>query len=180
MIEKRTRIWYDLTMALTYPAVLGAVVFFFLDSTIRAYIVSVVRENATLFDFNSVLKAIPQLRFFDAFGVTGPMGFVGLLAITLMIGIHHSADYLYSKYSESNYEFRNFFWDTIISLLLAIAYITLTSSANGGIEQINAMFTIFWTALALTYSIFLWWDTRTYQEFLPIDRGYAQFYRRMV
>jgi GNAT superfamily N-acetyltransferase len=180
MTQRHTKIWYDLTIALIYPSVLGAIVFFFLDATVRVYLLSLLEQGVSFFDFESVFKILPQFNFFHALGVSGTVGFIGFSLITIMVIVHHSTDYLYSKYSENEYTFKNFFWDSIISLLLAIAYIALSVEARGSIQQVKSAFFIFWAALAITYGIFFWWDARAYWELRDVDQARAKFYWGMV
>ena len=176
----RTRIWYDLMVALIYPSILGAIIYAFLDASIQLSALSFIERMTTLLDPDFIPPTGEGKHFFAAFGITESIGFLVFLVITLLIIVHHSADYLYSKYSEAHYGLLNFVWDTIISFLLAIAYIVLLNGAPKDIHHVKAAFFTFWISMVLTYLIFLWWDFRAYLEFRGSDKRLAQFYLNMV
>jgi len=167
-------------MSLTYPSVLGAVIYSFLDASIQVSIFPFFRTMATLSDPSLVPTEAPKFHFFEAFGLTDTIGLFVYLTITLFVIVHYSVDYLYSKYSEANYGLRNFLWDTAISLLLAAAYIILSNNVSKGIQQTRLALAIFWFALACTYLVFLWWDFRAYLQSRDADKTYARFYLGMV
>jgi hypothetical protein len=91
------------------------------------------------------------LHLFNAIGFEDGSGFLVYFAITLLFVIHDGADYLYSKYSESSYAFANFASDTVLSFLLVAAYVTFSSNAARGIQDVRLGFTMVWVSLTVTY-----------------------------
>ena len=162
MARDRTHIWYDLTMALIYPSVLGAVIYAFLDASIQVSASRILDTIARAPD-SSLQPVQPQgIHFFEALGLPPVVGFVAYMLITLFVIVHYSVDYLYSKYSESDYCLRNFLWDTGIALLLAAAYIVMSNSATKDLIRLRIAFVVFWAAQATIYLVFLWWDSQAY------------------
>lgn len=179
MNRDRNRIWYDVTMSLSYPSILGAIIYFFFDATIQVTLIPFLDRMSAMPNVE-LASSITQFYFFENFGLSTGFGFVVFIIVTLLVSIHHSVDYLYSKYSEFQYNLTNFVWDTIISLFLAIAYIVISRGATKNFYYIKISFVIFWLSLACTYIVFLWWDIKAYFELRNSDEIYAKFYREMV
>lgn len=178
--EKGSRVWYDLTMSLTYPSILGAVIYFFFDASIQVFGLPLLDRLSTLPSPGRPYTTDSPFHFFESLGFSTGGGFLIFLAITLLIVIHHSMDFLYSKYTEGHYDFKYFVGDTVISTLLAVAYITLSDSASSDIQHVKVGFVIFWLAFVGTYLIFIWWDTKAYIGLRNVDQRQAKFYLGMV
>ena len=105
MKQSKSRIWFDLSISLTYPSILGAIIYFFFNATIQMSIMPVINRIANRLDPNIPTETLSASHFFVSFGLSDIFGFIAFLVITLLIIIHHSIDYLYSKYTEANYGF---------------------------------------------------------------------------
>ena len=180
MSQKRTRVWYDLTMSLTYPSILGAVIYFFFDASIQVFGLPLLYRISALLGPGQSLTGEPPFHFFESLGFSTGGGFLIFLAITLLIVIHHSMDFLYSKYAEGYYDFKHFVGDTIISTLLAVAYIILSNGTSSDIQHVKIAFVIFWLAFVCTYLVFIWWDIKAYIDLRNVDQHQAKFYLGMV
>lgn len=164
-------------MALTYPSVLGSIIYFFFDALVQTSLIPFLDKVTVSADTNITT----QYHFFKAFGMNKEWGLITFIIITLTISIHHSIDYLYSKYSESGYGFKNFLWDITIAFLLAIAYITISRGAiYDDFNYIKYAFSIFWGALSITYWIFICWDKNAYFQAKQTNKELAIFYKKMI
>jgi aminoglycoside 6'-N-acetyltransferase I len=176
---KHNRIWYDLMISLIYPSVLGVLIYFFFEAIIRISVLPILNYIDILIDPSAQLQNQNGLQFFESFGFTSIVGFIIFLGITLLTATHHSIDYLFSKYTESQYDKTNFFLDILISLFLAGAYITLSQSASSDFQHIRLSFIFFWLVFAITYLIFYIWDSRSVKKCADIDPDQANFHRGM-
>ena len=180
MGRDRTHIWYDLTMALVYPSVLGAVIYAFIDASVQVSASRILDMLTRAPELNLQPAQSQGIYFFAALGLPPVIGFVAYMLITLFVIVHYSVDYLYSKYSESNYCLRNFLWDTGIALLLAVAFVVMSKNATKDLDRLRIAFVVFWAVQAAIYLVFLWWDLQAYMASRGRDPCSAQFYRSMV
>lgn len=125
MARKNTTVWYDITVALTYPSVLGAIFYYFLDTTAQLGAIPLMNS---LFKIEpgaqaQPLSQAPFLAALDLHRVFTVLAFGLLTAFTI---VHFFADFLYSKYSQTTYSRAYFLFDLLITITLALAYISMS------------------------------------------------------
>lgn len=89
-------------------------------------------------------------------------------------------DFLYSKYSQESYSRVNFAFDTLIAILIALSYITVSTLARLTVRQAQMAFFIFWAALFVIYAIFFFWDLLDYRSYRSSDAARKSFYAGMM
>lgn len=170
---KRTASWFDLGICLIYPAVLGAVIFAFLDAVAHHIV------DPFWIMLRGGDRSTEEGSLFASLGLSPAAGAVSLLLLTLMLAVVFSVDFLYSKYSGADYGLMNLCLDSLISVLLATAYVTMTKSATADLATARAGLGFFWGALLLEYLIFTVWDLSAYRSASPGSQK-REFYREML
>lgn len=174
----RTMTWYDVTIALTYPAVLGAIIYSFLNSVVQ---VGVVADLMPLLGGGHLSPAYDsQTPFLAAFHLRRAFTISAFTLLTFAVISHFSADFLYSKYSQGSYSRVNFAFDTLIAILIALSYITVSTLARLTVRQAQMAFFIFWAALFVIYAIFFFWDLLDYRCYRSSDAARKSFYAGMM
>lgn len=166
-------------MSLTYPSVLGAIIYFFFDTVVQVTLVPLLERIALSTNATPVDTTV-EYHLFEAFGLGPSLGLLAFVLITVLVAVHFSLDYLYSKYSKADYGVANFIWDTMISLLLASAYIVLSHGAARDFRHVRSAFSMFWFSLLGVYVIFLWWDLTAYFQLRHSKGQFTKFYLGMV
>lgn len=159
--------WYDVMIALIYPSVLGAVIFSFVDVLVRYGLLPFLNVRD-----DDGARFLSSLRLGDQFEA------VAFIALTAAVVIHFSADFLYSLYSKASYTWHNFAFDTCISILLAVSYVTLTALSRQDEGDVRVGFAIFWLSFAGVYVAFLAWDALA--QTLSRTSGERRFYLQMI
>ena len=174
----RTMTWYDVTIALTYPAVLGAIIYSFLNSVVQ---VGVVSDLIPLLGGGHLSSASDsQTPFLAAFHLRRAFTISAFTLLTFAVISHFSADFLYSKYSQGSYSRVNFAFDTLIATLIALSYITVSTLARLSVRQAQMAFFTFWAALFVIYAIFFFWDMLDYRSYRSSDAARRSFYAGMM
>lgn len=180
MEKSRNRIWYDITMALTFPSVIGTVIYSILDTGVK-------QSLFKLFSFNNMidltkLDLLNTNNFYamQSLGFSKSIGILIYLLLSLLIIIQYSCDYLYSKYFEEHYTFEHFSYDLLISLFLAISFISISIGVTGNLYLLRISFIILWFGLFLTYFVYCIWDFIAYRRALKSNHKNKKFYKSMV
>lgn len=156
-------VWWEITTALVYPAVVGALIFNLLAMSVEW------------------VKPAGEASFgLQALGAPKGLSVLLIMLITLGLAWHFSADYMYSKYSVATYAAFHFVVDVIVCGSLAVGFTMFTSLAAGSAADVLHSFAWLWSAMALVYFSFVAWDLRDYLYGQSGPLRLADFFRRMI
>jgi hypothetical protein len=176
---KQRRLWYDITMALTFPAVLGAVIYSLLDTGMREGFANLLVFLNIVGD-RDIVSSAPQPTLLSALQLSPKAGSIAYLLITLFVAVQYSCDYLYSKYFETNYRFEHFLYDLIISSALGISFVGFSAGVRGNFILLRASFMVLWLGFILSYLTYLVWDYRAFLQTKKLNNYMASFFHGMV
>jgi hypothetical protein len=179
-IAKR-RIWYDITMALTFPSVLGAVIYSLLDTGMREGFNKVLLF-LNLLNPQDVVIPTDHESLLNALGLSPKLGLAVYLLITLCVAVQYSCDYLYSKYFEAYYSIEHFLYDLVISAALGISFVGFSGGVRGNIGPARVSFGLLWVGFVISYMTYLLWDYRMLRRARAKanDEDEKAFFRGMV
>ena len=179
MPNSRQRIWYDTTMALTFPSVLGTVIYSMLDTGIRE---SFYKIPVALGLIDIVPVQPSQAPFLSALRLSEGWGLLLYLLITLFVAAQYSCDYLYSKYFEKYYMWKHFVYDLLISMSLGVSFVAFSAGVRGStIELLRVSFYALWVGFVVTYLVYWWWDCWAWRSAKARgDDWETGFFARMV
>lgn len=179
MANSRRRLWYDITMALTFPSVLGTVIYSLLDTGMRESFNNALVALHILNPQDIVTSAGQQPALLTALGLSPKVGLAVYLLITFFVAVQYSCDYLYSKYFEADYSFEHFVYDLVISAALGVSFVGFSAGVRGNIALLRASFAVLWLGFVVSYLTYLVWDLRAWWAETQ-DKARGQFFRGMV
>jgi len=165
-------------MALTFPSVLGTVIYSLLDTGMRESFHKVL-VVLRLLNSQDVVARESQLPLLSALGLRPKWGLTVYLLITLLVAVQYSCDYLYSKYFEKQYLFQHFVYDIIISTALGVSFLGFSAGVRGGIGLLQISFGVLWAGFIVSYLTYLVWDLRAWCA-QGKDQHWGPFFQGMV
>jgi hypothetical protein len=164
-MKTSNRIWHDLMSSLIYPAILGTIIYSFINN-----LVSFIIHN------DSVI-------FLQDLGIGRNTGFILFTIFSFLVIWHYCIDFLYTVFSEGTYTGFNFLCDVCINFFLALSFILISDSftkTTANITYIKYSLATFWGSLIIIYSIFFIWDYKAYKVFRNTNVKKAAFYKSMM
>lgn len=184
MANSKRRLWYDITMALTFPSVLGTVIYSLLDTGMHESFIKGLVALGILNPQDIVSSVSEQPSLLIALGLTPNMGLIVYLLITLFVAVQYSCDYLYSKYFEPDYTFEHFLYDLVISAALGVSFVGFSAGVRGNLALLHTSFEVLWIGFIVSYLTYLLWDYRAWkakaQNKAKAQDKKAAFFRGMV
>jgi hypothetical protein len=153
-------------MALTFPSVLGTVIYSLLDTGMRESFHKVL-VDLRLLNPQDVVAPQSQIPSLSALGLAPKWGLTVYLLITLLVAVQYSCDYLY------------FVYDIIISTALGVSFLGFSAGVRGGIGLVQISFGVLWAGFILSYLTYLVWDFIAWRG-QGQDPHWKPFFRGMV
>jgi hypothetical protein len=158
--EKKISFLYHLNTSLIYPAILGSIVYSFLDN-----IAHFVLEN-------------DKTEYLTCLKINNFLGFLIFSALSLILIWHFCIDFLYSMYSEKHYRRLHFTCDIVIVAFLGFFYINMSNSVlKNDLGYFRVALFLFWISMIVVYLIFLAWDYSNERK--SENKNHKSFYRSM-
>jgi len=148
MTNSRRRIWYDITMALTFPSVLGAVIYSMLDTGMRESFSNALVAVNLLSPEDIITPGGPQPSLLNALGLSPKICLTVYLLITFFVAVQYPATTYTRSTSKLIILVNTFFMTSLSQVRLRVAVVC--KRLLGSVRSSHSHTTIRITTTSLT------------------------------